>query len=124
MHHLVTAEGTPVTYGRSHHCVVAGPHQGTHWRIDDLLHNGTEWLVRASRTHRAGRVHRTFSPSVFALEVREELTRARHALNAVHHTWQRIDEWLLAGVFALIPLGLVEPEIGHRLLMYVGLGGE
>lgn len=108
---LVLTDGTPVTLGHFH-LMVDGPHKGTWWRIEELFHDGSEHKVRASYRHRAGRVRRVFHPSVFGLMVQEELTRMRLVVNRLHHAWQKIDEGLIMGVLALVPLAVFEAYHG------------
>ena len=105
--HLITETGDRILPGRM---VLAhtGPHQGTWWRLEGVFHNGTEHMVKASRHTRVGRMRHVFHPSAFSLSVREVFSRKRRAVNRVHHTWQRFDEWLLAGVVALVPLAFFE----------------
>lgn len=112
MANLVTAEGTVIVLGRHHALATQGRHTGTWWRIDDLFHDGRDHMVRASQKHAVGRVHRTFPPAVFGLTVQEELSRMRAALNRLHHVRQSVDEGLIMGTLALLPLAVFEAYHG------------
>jgi hypothetical protein len=115
MANLVTPEGTVVVLGRHHVRAVQGRHAGTWWRIDDLFLDGSEHMVRASRKHTVGREHRTFPPAIFGLIVREEITRMRAFLNRLHHTRQSVDEGLIMGTLALLPLAVFEAYHGGEV---------
>lgn len=115
MANLVTPEGITVYLGRHYAMIEKGREKGTWWRLDELFHDGTEHRVRASRRHAAGRVHRTFPPAAFGLIVREELTRLRLLLNRLHHLWQTIDEGVVMGTLALVPLALFEAYHGGEV---------
>lgn len=108
MTYLLTPEGISVTLGRHYSLVEQGPHKGTWWRLDELFHDGTQHMVRCSRKHRAGRVRRVFAPAVFGLTVHEELTRFKHAFNLVIHARRKVDDGIILGALALIPLALFE----------------
>lgn len=120
---LMTMAGQAIAPG-SMITAVRGPHQGRHFRFVDVHDDGEQLVVHHMYPHPFRHARAVVHPHVFGLQLKEELTRLGHALNVTHHVWQRIDEWLLAGAFALIPLGIVEPEIGHRLLTLIGMGGE
>lgn len=126
MTHLVSvATGEIVSVGR-HVKAVEGPHAGTWWRISELFHDGTQHMVRATHRHtHVGRVPRTFRPDTFGLRVHEEISHVRHAVNTLHHTWQKLDEWLLAGVIALLPLAFFEQyHLAETITSTLGLGGH
>lgn len=109
MTHLVTTDGTVVTLGRTTLPIHFGSHAGEWWRLDEIFHDGTQHMLRCSRLHRGKvRVRKVFAPVHFALEVMEEITHMRALVNRVHHTWQKIDEGLIMGVLALVPLALFE----------------
>lgn len=126
MAYLVTTEGIAVSL-RVHHAVVeSGPFRGTVWRIDELFHDGTDHCVRASRKHRAGRVRGVFHPSVFGLMVQEEFTRIRRVVNRLQHMLRTVDEGLIMGTLALLPLAAFEAyhggEVTREFLTHL-LGG-
>lgn len=52
--------------------------------------------------------HREFHPSVFGLDVRVSITWQRHVKNTARHAVSKIDDYLMAGLFALVPLAVFE----------------
>lgn len=55
-----------------------------------------------------GRIHREFHPSVFGCEITVEITWRRSVGHAAYRTWSKVDDYLLAGLFALVPLAFFE----------------
>lgn len=107
---IMSSTGEPVEFGRMIQATV-GPHTGTWWRLDALAHNGREHIVRVSRCVRGGRMRRiaAFPLHVFGLvvdEIKALWLRAAHT--AEHKTL----DYILAGVFALVPLGFFEQYHG------------
>lgn len=52
--------------------------------------------------------HREFHPSVFGLDVRVSVTWQRHVINTTKHAAHKVDDYLMAGLFAIIPLAFFE----------------
>ena len=77
-------------------------------KIDDTQHRvHVTRIVKGSRG-RTFRGHREFHPSVFGLEVKIDITWERKAVCRTRHMISKIDDYLLAGVFAIIPLAFFE----------------
>lgn len=130
MTHLVTPDGTRILPGTMLHAV-QGPHSGTHWRLEELFHNGTEHMLRCSRfVSRIGRVVMALHPSVFGLSVMEEAEASvRHSVEWLRSAYRETREGLIMGFLALIPLAIFEglhgAEHAHVLLSLIfGGGGE
>jgi hypothetical protein len=81
------------------------------WRFESITSrpDGTH-LVHATQASRAGRVHKHFHPHAFGLDIviDVEITRRAHVRNVAHHTWSKANDYLLAGIFALVPLAFFE----------------
>lgn len=105
---LLAATGQLVTPGRMIQATT-GTHAGSWWRLEGHLHNGREHVVRVCR--RVGRLMQraAFPLQVFGLALREFdhwwKDDPRHTAMRMLH---KLDEYLLAGLFALIPLGVFE----------------
>jgi hypothetical protein len=123
--HLVTDTGETVRSGTVLIAVV-GPHTGRRFRFVDIHESGERVLVRHAHGHTFRNALAVLHPSVFACEIHQELTRLRRTLNLCHHTWQKVDEGLVMGALALVPLALFEAygggEKAHELLASL-LGG-
>lgn len=89
--------------------------QGSHaWRFERLRkvdhsthHVHCSRLVKGARG-RHFRGHREFHPSVFGLDVKIDITWSRHVVNTSKHVFSKIDDYLWAGAFAIIPLAFFE----------------
>lgn len=64
-------------------------------------------IVRGTRG-RHFRGHREFHPHAFGLEVKIDITWSRHVINTGKHVFSKIDDYLWAGAFAIIPLAFFE----------------
>lgn len=130
MTHLITPDGTRILPGTMLHAV-QGPHSGTHWRLEELFHNGTEHMLRCSRfVSRIGRVVMALHPSVFGLTVSEEVeaTMARYWV-WLRAAFRETREGLIMGFLALVPLAIFEGMNGAEharvlLSLIFGGGGE
>lgn len=87
---------------------VTGSHTGTWWRLDAVVHNGREYVVRVFR--RVGRLvqNAAFPLHVFGLTYDEMVIWWRTPGRTCRIIIHKIDEWLMAGLFALIPLAVFE----------------
>lgn len=103
------ATETEVEYLATIRCV-AGPLTGQAWRYEKIIErdrNGHR--VHCTRSHpKLGRVHREFHPSVFGCRVEREITFKLRIIAQVHHVRSKFDDYLLAGVVALVPLAFFE----------------
>lgn len=101
------ATGAAITPGAMLRAI-QGPHMGTHWRFHELKMTDTGHRVCVSRPVSAGRVHREFHPGVFGLKVVIDISWSMHVRHTLRVGWSKIDDWLLAGVVALVPLAFFE----------------
>ncbi|MGV9705296.1 hypothetical protein [Streptomyces sp. NPDC003483] len=117
--------GKEITEGRTlhGHSGPAAPHA---WRFERIsLHRDGVHRVHVSRPGgRVGRIHRAFHPSDFGCEVRLEITWRRTVRHAVTRTWSKVDDYLLAGLFALVPLAFFEPYHWLDVVSMLGLDGK
>lgn len=90
--------------------VQSGPGAGRAWRFEHVHERGDgNHRVHVTRSGgRMGRIHREFHPGVFGCEIKIDITWRRVTRNAVHHARTKIDDYLMAGVFALVPLAFFE----------------
>jgi len=113
MAHLVTPDGEIILPGAMLHAV-NGPHAGTHWRLERVHHNGTYHVLRCSRLHRQMRVRMDLHPHVFGLSVLEITRWYRPRAQDLKACWHKIDDGLLMGALALIPLAAFEAFHGSE----------
>ena len=100
--------------------VAEGPDAGQTWVYSHVVEHPVDGhRVHVTRRHsRIGHVHREFHPRVFGLRVVVDITWRRHLLNKAHHVRSKFDDYLLAGVVALLPLAIFEHyHIAERLPM-------
>lgn len=117
--HLVTPDGAILLPGAQLHAV-KGVHAGTHWRLDRIFHNGVTHVLRCSRyVRRVGRVVEHFHPSVFGLDVIEVSRFFKITRRDLAACWHKIDDGLLMGFLALIPLGFFEAYHGGELFRHL-----
>lgn len=55
-----------------------------------------------------GRIHREFHPSALGCEIAVDITWRKSMGHAAYRTWSKVDDYLLAGIFALVPLAFFE----------------
>lgn len=102
----------------------AAPHA---WRFERInLHRDGIHRVHVSRPGgKLGRIHRAFHPSDFGCEVRVEITWRRSVRHAAWRTWSKVDDYLLAGLFALVPLAFFEHfHWADAIMSMLGMGHE
>lgn len=124
MHITLVSTGEFVPIGRSVQAVT-GPYAGQWWRLDDVRKTETCHVVHVSRLTRIGR-HRMVAPAeVFGLVVREAVTLWRHVCHLLVVVRRKVDDGLILGALALIPLALFEAFHGgetarHMLMEWLG----
>jgi len=96
------------------------------WRVESLhtTRDGVA-MVHASRRSPAGRIHHVFHPHAFGLEIVVDvtITRREHLRNALTVVRSKVGDYMLAGIFALIPLAFFEYfHIADRLFRAIGMG--
>lgn len=94
---------------------INGPHTGRRFRFAGLHADGERVVMHHLNPHPFRNAVVLLHPAVFGCVLRTEVTRVRHFLNLCCHVVSRVDEWLWAGAFALLPLSMVDPEVGHHL---------
>ncbi|MDQ1033581.1 MULTISPECIES: hypothetical protein [Streptomyces] len=106
---LVNSEtGAEIAQGALLH-MASGPSAGQAWRFERLMPHPDGHRVHVTRTHpRMGRVHREFHPRIFGAQVEIDVRWYREVGHAAHHAWAKGSDYLLAGLFALVPLALFE----------------
>lgn len=89
---------------------VQGKEIGQQWRLSHVVEHPVDGhRVHVTRRHpRLGHVHREFHPGVFGLHVVIDVTWREHAINKAHHVRAKFDDYLLAGIVALLPLAIFE----------------
>lgn len=128
MHVVSSASGRRVEPGCMIH-IVSGPYLGQAWRYSHVREVEGAHRVHCTRrvSGKRGRVfngHREFHPSVFGLEVKIEISWQRHALNTTRHTLGKVDDYLLAGAFALLPLAFFEHyHMASKITETLSFGG-
>lgn len=116
--HLATESGEIIAPGAILHAVM-GPYKGRAFRFLDIHDDRERIIVAFHGAHPFRHQRVTLHPSAFSLFLREEITRLRAALNRCHHLWQRVDEGLIMGALALIPLALFEAYHGGEVTRHV-----
>ena len=108
---IISATGQTITVGARVQAVT-GSHTGTWWRLDAITHNGREYVVRVTR--RVGRLiqRAAFPLHIFGLAYEEMLAWWRTPRHTAREVLRKVDEWLMAGLFALVPLGFFEQYHG------------
>ncbi|MFE9769809.1 hypothetical protein ACFYPC_35695 [Streptomyces sp. NPDC005808] len=118
--------GKEIKQGRTLHGQ-AGAATGLAWRFERIsLHRDGVHHVHVSRPGgKLGRIHREFHPSVFGCEVTVEITWRLAVRHAATRTWSKVDDYLLAGVFALVPLAFFEHfHWAEAIVSALGLNGH
>ncbi len=98
--------------------VVEGRETGQLWQYSHVVEHPVDGhRVHVTRRHpRVGHVHREFHPRVFGLHVVVDITWKRRVANATHHAFSKFDDYLLAGLVALVPLAFFEHyKLAERL---------
>lgn len=117
------ATGAEVTEGDT----VRHQETGLAWRFSHLTHHPVKGhRVHVTRRHaKLGRVPGEFCPSVFGLDVVIKVGWKGHVKNVLHVTISKLDEWLLAGVIALLPLAFFEQfHAAEKITELFGFGGH
>lgn len=117
-HHLMDQHGTVIALPTVLPAL-SGPHQGHHWRLEELVERDGVHFVRATRIRNRRRCVITCLPEIFGLVVERIVNRARHVANVLHRAWSTIDEGLIMGVLALIPLALFEAYHGGEVARHI-----
>lgn len=121
---LRTEDGVEIRPGQTVHAV-RGAYKGRRFRFVEIHDDGERIHVTLLHPHPFRHARQVLHPSAFGLHIHQPLSRAQHVLNGLHHTWQRIDEWLLAGLVALLPLAFFEHfHWAETITQWLGFGGH
>ncbi|MFF1469121.1 hypothetical protein [Streptomyces mirabilis] len=101
--------GKTIKPGATLHAL-SGPYAGRVWKFQHIAErpDGNHKIHATASGGRMGRIHREFHPGVFGCEIKIDITWRRVTRNAVRHARTKIDDYLMAGVFALVPLAFFE----------------
>ncbi|MFJ8142621.1 hypothetical protein [Streptomyces sp. NPDC096013] len=90
--------------------VQTGATAGHAWKFEKIAQraDGVHHVHVTRHGGKVGRIHREFHPSIFGCEIKVEVTWLQSVSHAAYQTWSKIDEYLLAGLFALVPLAFFE----------------
>lgn len=123
---LVTRTGQEIEKGSKLHAT-SGAVAGTVWRYEHIAErpDGAHHVHVSRCGGKLGRVHRELHPSVFGLEIKIHITFVKHTANVVRHVRSKIDDYLMAGAFALVPLALYEHfHWGETITAALGFVGK
>lgn len=87
---------------------------GEAWHFAKIVHHPSgEHRVHCTKIVKGSkgrhfRGHREFHPHAFGLEIKIDITWQRHVVNSGKHVFAKIDDYLWAGLFAIIPLAFFE----------------
>lgn len=107
MHITLATTGDTVEIGRLVQAVT-GPYAGSWWRLDDVRKTNGVHMAHVSRKHRVGRHVMHCPAELFGLVVQEVIAWYRHAMNTLCDVRRKVDDGILLGFLALIPLALFE----------------
>jgi hypothetical protein len=129
---LVNVEGVVVSPGAIVH-VTAGPSMGRAYRYEGVVtvttraggSHGHTHRVKCSRkaTHGHFRAVEWMAPAALGCTVHAPLSMSERIKARWCHMWSKVDDYLWAGAFALIPLALFEHfHMAARITEVVSLG--
>ncbi|MFJ8158540.1 hypothetical protein [Streptomyces sp. NPDC094468] len=101
--------GEEIAIGRILHGQL-GPTAGKAWRFENIAPrpDGAHH-IRVSRCGgRMGRIRGEFHPSFFGCEISIEVRWRENIRHTAYRLWARVDDYLWAGFFALVPLSFFE----------------
>lgn len=101
--------GQEITPGSTLH-TQSGPSAGRAWRFEHIVErpDGNHHVHVSCSSGKLGRIPRQYHPDVFGCEITIDITWRQNIRNAAHHAWTKVDDYLMAGVFALVPLAFFE----------------
>lgn len=119
---LINAQGEKIVPGARLRAL-AGPESGTNWTYSHVVEHPIDGhRVHVTRRHpKLGHFHREFHPAVFGLEIHVDVCWKKVVRAKVHHVRTKVDDYLLAGLFALLPLAAFEHfHMSERLFEALG----
>lgn len=121
---LINAESVTVTYGCTVH-VVMGPNIGRAYRYEGVIVYGRTHRVKCTRkaVHGHFRSVEWYHPTALGCTVYTPLTRRQHVKAACTTVAHKVDDYILAGLFALLPLAAFEHfHLATKITEIVSLG--
>lgn len=88
-------------------CMLRAPEVGT-WRLEHHAEHKGEHVLHCSRFNGRRRIHTTFAPHVFGLTVEIDVVWYRAVRHTAHMARVKGGDYMLAGIFALVPLAFFE----------------
>lgn len=87
-----------------------GPTAGRAWRFEGIAErpDGVHHVHVSRSGWQFGRIRREYHPGVFGCEIKIDITWLQRTKNCAHRVRAKIDDYLMAGAFALVPLALFE----------------
>lgn len=106
---LINAEGEPLNEGCIVH-VTTGPSMGRAYRYEGVCAFGKTHRVKVSRKaiHGNFRAVEWLHPTMLGCKVECPRTRKQRCSDFLSLLWHKLDDWVMAGVVALVPLALFE----------------
>lgn len=103
------ATGEAIEQGCTLHAT-SGPQLGKAWRFEHIAErpDGAHHVHVTRSGGKLGRIHREFHPGVFGCEIKIDITWRQGVRHYAHHAWTKVDDYLMAGAFALVPLAFFE----------------
>ncbi|MCX5605979.1 hypothetical protein OOK29_48560 [Streptomyces phaeochromogenes] len=120
------ATGQEVTPGSTLH-MQSGSAAGRAWRFEHIVErpDGNHHVHVTRLSGKLGRTPRQYHPDVFGCDITIEITWRQSVRNAAHHAWTKVDDYLLAGAFALVPLAFFEQyHLAETITSALGFGGH
>lgn len=121
MHRIILAStGSELTLGRSRVRALSGPHTGQWFTLNSVHSHKGEHHLHVSRRTRAGVHHLPHcAPEVFGVIVEEIVNLYRHALNTLAHMRRKVDDGIILGALALVPLAVFEAFHGGEVTRHL-----
>ncbi|UIX34312.1 MULTISPECIES: hypothetical protein [unclassified Streptomyces] len=118
--------GQEITPGATLH-MQSGPTAGRAWRFEHIVErpDGSHHVHVTRASGKLGRVPGQYHPVLFGCEIAVDITWRQNIRNTVRHAWTKADDYLMAGVFALVPLAFFEHyQWAESITSALGFGGH
>lgn len=105
----------------------SGSAAGRAWRFEHIVErpDGNHHVHVTRLSGKLGRTPRQYHPDVFGCDITIDITWRQSVRNAAHHAWTKVDDYLLAGAFALVPLAFFEQyHLAETITSALGFGGH
>lgn len=103
------ASGKEVVPGSTLH-MQSGPTVGRAWRFEYVVKrpDGDHHVHVTRLGGKLGGTPRQYHPRVFGCEIAQDITWRQSVRTGVRHAWTKVHDYLMAGMFALVPLAFFE----------------